>query len=145
MRRLSPGQVRNAIKHQLESEEGVEGFHRGISVDAVLVMIRMGLGPGMRPVALRDLRGEAPAAIVSEPPPPPCESEKAKTSSRDEVRDGPGPTRPALETCASSRARAACERPKAGGRDRSRSQGRRDSRDRGCGRAHAARAVVVAG
>src|SRR5262249_8990011 len=46
MRRLSPGQVRNAIKHQLESEEGVEGFHRGISVDAALVIIRMGLGPG---------------------------------------------------------------------------------------------------
>ena len=52
MRRLSPAQVRNAVRRQLESEEGVEGFRRGISVEAVLVMVQMGLGPGMRPVAL---------------------------------------------------------------------------------------------
>ena len=61
-RRLSPARVRDAIKRQLESEEGVESFHRGISVDAVLVMIHMSIGPGMRPVAFRDLREEAPAA-----------------------------------------------------------------------------------
>jgi hypothetical protein len=62
MRWLPPAQVRDAIKRQLESQEEVEGFRRGISVDAVLVMVGMGLGPGMRPVALPDFREEAPAA-----------------------------------------------------------------------------------
>ena len=60
MRRLPPAQVREAIKRQLDSEEGVEGLRRGFPVDAAWVMISLGLGPGMRPVAL--LRGKAPAA-----------------------------------------------------------------------------------
>ena len=62
MRRLPPAQVRAAIKRQLDSEEGVEGLCRGFPVGAVLVMVRMGLGPGMRPVVFRELRGEAPDA-----------------------------------------------------------------------------------
>jgi hypothetical protein len=115
MRRLPPVKVRDAIRCQLESEEGVEGFRRGISVDAVLVMIRMGLGPGMRPVALHDLGREAArkdepskTAIASEPPSKPeaepeavehvvrrewrgRPSKRAKALVREQLADGPKP------------------------------------------------------
>jgi hypothetical protein len=99
MRRLPPVKVRDAIRCQLESEEGVEGFRRGISVDAVLVMIRMGLGPGMRPVALRYLGGDEPAetAIASElASKPEAEPEAAECAPRREWRGRPSQRAQAL-------------------------------------------------
>jgi hypothetical protein len=96
--RLPRAQVRDAIERQLRSEEGVEGFRRGISVGAVLVMIRMGLGPGMRPVVFHDpRRDEAP-----EPASKPAEraprlewrgrpSKSAKALLREHLEHGPKP------------------------------------------------------
>jgi hypothetical protein len=64
--RLPPARVRKAIKRQLASADGVEGLNSNISVDAALVMVQMGLGPGMVPVAPR--RHEpSETAIASEP------------------------------------------------------------------------------
>jgi hypothetical protein len=51
-RRMPPARVRRAVRRQLESEEGVEGFPRGFPVGAALVMVRMGVGPDTRCVAL---------------------------------------------------------------------------------------------
>jgi hypothetical protein len=105
-RRLPLAKVRAAIQRQLESEEGVEGFHRGISIDAVLVMVRMGLGPGMRLVVF-GLRGEAPAAPRRDEPSetaiasesaskPEAEPEAAERAPRREWRRRPSKRAQAL-------------------------------------------------
>jgi hypothetical protein len=131
MRRLPPAQVREAIKRQLDSEEGVEGLRRGFPVDAAWVMISLGLGPGMRPVVFRELRGEAPAAprgdeapetaIASEKPkaePEAAErmsrrgsrgrpSERALALVRDQLKHGP---KPAAQIEAAAEAAAIPER-----------------------------------
>ena len=46
--RLSPRQFRKEVARQLASADGVEGLSRNTSIDAALVMVQMGLGPGMR-------------------------------------------------------------------------------------------------
>ena len=79
-RRLPPAQVCRAVKRQLESAEGVDGFRRGISSEAVLVMVHMGLAPGMVPVA--------PRRIASEPASKP-EPKAAECAPRREWRGRP--------------------------------------------------------
>ena len=86
-RRLPPAQVCRAVKRQLESAEGVDGFRRGISAEAVLVMVHMGLGPGMVPVA--------PRRIASEPASKP-EPKAAECAPRREWRGRPSKRAQAL-------------------------------------------------
>jgi hypothetical protein len=73
--RLTPAQARAEVARQLGSAEGVEGLRPGISIEAVLVMVRMGLGPGMCPVGVR---ARCENVLEPKPPSPPRESKKAK-------------------------------------------------------------------
>jgi hypothetical protein len=79
--RLTPREFRAEVARQLASADGVEGLDRNISIDAALVMVSMGLGPGMRPVVMR---GSAPRGAETElvlGSEPPRESGKAKLPS----------------------------------------------------------------
>jgi hypothetical protein len=68
--------------------------HDCISIEAALVMVRMGLGPGMRPVGVR---GCAPrcenvhveTAALERQSPSPRESRKAKSGTGQELRGRP--------------------------------------------------------
>jgi hypothetical protein len=101
MRRLPPAKARDAIRRQLESEEGVEGCRRGISVEAVLVMVRMGLGPGMCPVGvhrsvLRCENVDVESVVLERKPPPLRQPRKATSGAGQELCGRPSKRAQAL-------------------------------------------------